>query len=65
MQSHKVENKFDNISSVEQALKAGDIGTEIANAIKKEKNLGLNEVVGTKIPYKVFSFNAIQLAIPY
>lgn len=56
--SNKVENKYDNISSVEQAIKAGNLGTEIANAAKKEKNLNLCEVANIKIPYKVFSFGA-------
>jgi hypothetical protein len=56
--SNSVENKFDNISSVEQAIKAGNLGIEMANATKKEKDIYLKEVTDTKIPYKVFSFGA-------
>jgi len=51
---------FDNVSSVEKAIKLGGLGADFAERANKKGNLYVHETANPGIPYKVFTFSDYQ-----
>jgi len=58
--SQKMPTSSYNVSSVERAIKSGEIGADFAERAKKTDNIYLREVTNHGIPYKVFTFSDYQ-----
>jgi hypothetical protein len=51
---------FDDVSSVEKAIRSGGLGADFAERAKKTGNLYIQETANPGIPYRVFTFSDYQ-----
>ena len=54
--TQEIPASLDDVSSVERAIKSGELGADFAERARKAGNLYLHEVRNPGIPYKVFTF---------
>jgi len=58
--SQEIAATFDNPSSIERAIKSGQVGSDFAERAKKTGDLHVHELLNPGIPYKVFTFSDYQ-----